>query len=227
MMVRKISVGRRIAKSVTKSHSPRGREVGDEALADDVRLRGDPVDRVGGEPAADQLAVLAVLWRVDLGRHESVDRVRLPRGDGLAGEDLRVLIHLAHLLVPREDPVALCVGVEERGAGLAQLVGLLPVAADLQWRGGIEVDHRASAGHPSRDLQSGRRLPDRSWSSRPRFLACRAMPARLEHRIKLSSVQFPDTVAPLSAPRKEPDGLRRPPAVCHATPALVACLTFP
>ena len=148
MMVRKISVGSRIANSPTKSHPPFGAMSATRRSADLVGLRADPADRVGGEPAADQLPVLGVVGRVDLGRYEPVRRLRLPRGDGLAGEDLGVLVHLADLVVPGEDPVALRVGVEERRAGLPQLVGFQPVAACLQRRGRVQVDDRAPAGHP-------------------------------------------------------------------------------
>ena len=144
---------------------PPRREVGDETPADLVRLRGNAADCVGSEPSTDQLPVLGVLRRVDLGRDEPVRRLRVPRRDRLAGEDLRVLVHLADLVVPREHPVALGVGVEERGADLAKLVGLQPVAARLKWGGSIQVDDWAAAGHPLGGLGLLARCRSRSSAS--------------------------------------------------------------
>jgi hypothetical protein len=120
-------------------------DLGDQAAADLPRRRFDAVHGTGREPRVEDLAVLDVLGGVDLGRHEPVHGFGLPRRDRLAGEDLRVLVHVAHLRVAGEDPVALGDVVEERRRRFAQLVGALPVAARVGRLRHVEVQHRAAS----------------------------------------------------------------------------------
>ena len=106
----------------------------DEPAAEVADERLGRVHRARGEPGIEDPPVLDVVRRVDLRRHQAVDRIRLPRGDRLAGEDVGVLVDLAHRLVAREHPVALRVAVEEHRAGLAQFARQLPVASRFALR---------------------------------------------------------------------------------------------
>ena len=98
----------------------RRRDVLDELPAERAHRRLGRVHRARREPRVDDPAVLDVVGRVDLRRHEPVDRVGLPRRDRLAGEQLRRLVDVAHGVVAREDPVALRERVEvDRGSSRA------------------------------------------------------------------------------------------------------------
>ena len=101
------------ANPVTKSHSPDGGDVVQELPAERAQRRLGRVHRARREPRVDDPAVLDVVGRVDLRRHEAVDRVGLPGRDRLAGEQLRRLVDVTHGVMAREDPVALRERVEE------------------------------------------------------------------------------------------------------------------
>ena len=152
--LRNASVGKRSPNSVTKSHSPVGGDVLDELPAEGAHRRLGRLHRARREPRVDDPAVLDVVGRVDLRRHEAVDRVRLPRRDRLAGEQLRRLVDVAHRVVAREDPVALREGVEVDRARLAQLVAQLPVPARRLLGREVAMHDRAAAqrrARPPRD----------------------------------------------------------------------------
>ena len=124
---------------------PLGDERLDEAPAQLAHHRGRRLHRLRREPRVQDAAVLDVIRRVDLRRHEPVDRVRLPRRDRLAGEDLRGLVDVLDGLVAREHPVAAAgVLVVEVRAALAQVVGELPVVTEVAGRGEVLVHHRAT-----------------------------------------------------------------------------------
>ena len=125
-------------------------DVCDQPAADLPRRRLDLVHRTRCEPGVEDLAVLDVLRWIDLCRHEPVHRLGLPRRDRLAGEDLRVLVDVAHLLVAREHPVPLGDVVEERRARLAQFVGALPVRAGVHRLRHVHVEDRAASEHAPR-----------------------------------------------------------------------------
>jgi hypothetical protein len=133
------------------------RELVDEIAAARARRRGDEVAAqlahhrlrlfhgAWREPRVEDAPVLDVVGRIDLRRDEAVDRLRLPRSERLAREDLRSLVDVLHRVVARKDPVALREGVEVDGAALAQLVGPVPVGPDRTLAGEVLVHDRAAA----------------------------------------------------------------------------------
>ena len=121
------------------------RDVLDELPAEGAHGRLGRLHRARREPRVDDPAVLDVVGRVDLRRHEAVDRIRLPWRDRLAGEQLGRLVDVAHRVVAREHPVALRERVEVHRARLAQLVAELPVAAGRLLGGEVAMHDRAAA----------------------------------------------------------------------------------
>ena len=117
----------------------------DELPAESSHRRLGCIHRTRREPRVDDSAVLDVVGRVDLRRHEPVDRVGLPRRDRLAGEQLRCLVDVAHGVVAREDPVALRERVEVDRGRLAELVAQLPVPARRLVGSEVAMHDRATA----------------------------------------------------------------------------------
>ena len=162
-----------MANSTTKSHSAGGGDLADHPAGDGSRIDAlGAVDGAGGELRVEQLAVLDVLGRVDLGRDEAVRRVGFPGRERLAGEEVDVLVQLLDRVVAGDDPVALGVGVEERRRLLAQRGGLGPVPAGLLVVEHGELLDRAPAdvaGHRARIdrvIQQTDHFPSRTHVSR-------------------------------------------------------------
>ena len=134
-----------MANSATKSHPPVA------AISATIRramsrerLLGAG-DGAGGELRVEQLAVLDVLGRVDLRRHEAVRRVRVPCRERLAGEQVDALVQVLDRVVPGDHPVALGVVVEERRGLLAQRRRPRPSTRPAGWSSNT-VKHLT--GHP-------------------------------------------------------------------------------
>ena len=161
-------------------------DLGDHPPADVARRRLGPADRAGRELGVEQLAVLDVLGRVDLRRHEAVRRVGLPRRERLAGEQVDVLVQVLDGVVAGDDPVALGVVVEERRRLLAERVRLRPVAAGL-----LVVEHREALDRAPADVASHRARIDRVIQQRTsprgpasrdaRSTPCRSMRSTIHH----------------------------------------------
>ncbi len=115
----------------------------DQATADVTSHRFGSVDGPGREPRIEDLAVRDVIGRVDLGGHEPVDGIRIPGRDGLAGEHVRIAVHVPDPLVVGEHPVPLRHRVEQRRAHRPVLVGETPVAPCLERRREVGMHRRA------------------------------------------------------------------------------------
>ena len=124
--------------------APTGRhDLLDQATADLTGHRFGSVDGPWREPGIEDLAVRDVIRRVDLGGHEPVDGIRIPRRDRLAGEHVRIAVHVPDPLVVGEHPVPLGHRVEQRRAHRPVLVGETPVTPCLEWRREVGMHRRA------------------------------------------------------------------------------------
>ena len=140
----------------------------DQATADLTSHRFGSVDGPWREPGIEDLAVRDVVRRVDLCRHEPVDGIRVPRRDRLAGEDVRIAVHVPDPLVVGEHPVPLRHRVEQRRTHRPVLVGETPVTPCLERRREVGMHRPGTSPHPSPSHRSvrfrcPRRVPSRRW----------------------------------------------------------------